>query len=195
MTLFSRLTEKSWEGSAPAGKGNRPSAGAVGLTAYFAVALTMFSLLAAAYLMRMGLHSAMGHAGDDWTPMPDPPLLWVNSAILFLSSAAWEKARRSTGDSATHWAMAGAMLGLAFLCGQLLLWRYYQQAGYYLAANPANAFFYLLTGLHGCHILGGLVATARAFALQNRPAIGLCALYWHFLLALWIFLAALLVST
>ncbi|WP_022681741.1 cytochrome c oxidase subunit 3 [Sphingobium bisphenolivorans] len=195
MTLLARLTEKSWEGPAPLDIRDRPSAGAVGLVTYFAVALVMFSLLIAAYLMRMGLHSAMGHASDDWTPMPDPPLLWVNSTILLLSSAAWERARRSVGGQATHWAMIGAMLGLAFLCGQLLLWRHYAQGGYYLGANPANAFFYLLTALHGCHIAGGLAATARAFALQSLRAIGLCALYWHFLLALWIILAALLLST
>lgn len=198
MTILSRLSERSWEPAsdrdpAPAGT-ERPTAGLVGLTAYFAVAMVMFSLLGAAYLMRMGLHPAMGHGGD-WRPMPDPPLLWINSAVLIASSVAWEVARRAPLPRAASCSIAGALLGLAFLTGQWLLWRHYWMAGYYLSANPANAFFYLLTALHGCHIIGGLIAAGRALITQSLPHIRLCAIYWHFLLLLWLLLAALLVST
>jgi cytochrome c oxidase subunit 3 len=200
MTILARLTEKSWEASSDrATHPDRPSAGAVGLTVYFAVALVMFSLLMAAYLMRMGLHAAMGHGGEDWVPMPDPPLLWINSAILLGSSLAWEIARRAAlhggQGKAVRASAVGAALGLCFLVGQWLLWRHYQATGYYLSANPANAFFYLLTALHGCHILVGLVATGRALVARNLRQIGLCAVYWHFLLLVWLLLAGLLVST
>ena len=99
--------------------------------------------------------------------------------------------------------MAGGVLGLVFLGGQLILWRQYQSAGYYLAANPANSFFYLLTALHGLHLAGGLVACARTLGQMGEQAdsarifrnIRLCAVYWHFLLLIWALLAALLVST
>lgn len=197
MSLLARLTEKSWEPASDRDdERDRPSAGAVGLSAYAAVACVMFSLLMAAYMMRMGLHSSMGHAGDDWTPLPEPPLLWINSALLVGSSIAWEIARRAgTGDRAVQASIVGAALGLGFLIGQWLLWRHYQAAGYYLSANPANAFFYLLTALHGFHIIGGLVAAGWALVARNLRHIRLCALYWHFLLLLWIILAGLLVTT
>lgn len=199
MTILSRLAERSWEPASDrdptSPSGSRPSAGSVGLRVYFAVAMVMFSLLGAAYFMRMGLHAAMGHA-DDWVAMPDPPLLWINSALLVASSIAWELARRSdaTGRAASA-SLAGAALGLAFLIGQWLLWRHYLAQGYYLSSNPANAFFYLLTALHGLHIVGGLVAAAWVLAERNPGHIRLCAVYWHFLLFIWILIAALLVST
>lgn len=196
MSLIARLSERSWEPESDRdAEPDRPSAGAVGLSVYAAVALVMFSLLTAAYMMRMGLHSAMGHAGDDWTPMPDPPLLWINSALLAAGSVAWEIARRSQKRVAVQALLAGAALGLCFLIGQWLLWRHYQAAGYYLAVNPANAFFYLLTALHGLHIVGGLVAAGWVLAERNLRHVRLCALYWHFLLLIWLPIAGLLITT
>ncbi|WP_340268779.1 cytochrome c oxidase subunit 3 [Sphingobium mellinum] len=197
MNLLARLAERSWEPASDRDvQPDRPSAGAVGLSAYVAVACVMFSLLGAAYIMRMGLHGALGHSGHDWVPMPDPPLLWINSAALVGSSIAWEIARRADRwDKAVPASTAGAALGLCFLIGQWLLWRHYQAAGFYLSANPANAFFYLLTALHGLHIIGGLVAAGWAVVGRNIRHVRLCALYWHFLLFIWILLAGLLVST
>ncbi|WP_327753370.1 cytochrome c oxidase subunit 3 [Sphingobium sp. SJ10-10] len=190
MSILARLAEKSWETGQPVER-DRPSAGTVGMLAYFAVAMVMFSLLVATYLMRMGLHGGMGH-GSDWKPMPDPPLLWINTLVLAASSVAWEMARR---ERMLRAAMMGAALGFLFLAGQLLLWKHYQAAGYYLSANPANAFFYLLTALHGLHIMGGLIAAGRALAAANMRNIALCAFYWHFLLIIWLVLVALLLST
>ncbi|WP_150291958.1 cytochrome c oxidase subunit 3 [Sphingobium estronivorans] len=191
MTILARLTEKSWEPGAQPVERERPSAGTVGTLAYFGVATVMFTLLVAAYLMRMGLHGGGDHV-HDWKPMPDPPLLWINTLVLIASSLAWEGARRTHRGGA---AIMGAALGMVFLAGQLLLWRHYQAAGYYLSANPANAFFYLLTALHGLHLMGGLVAAGRALAAANMRNIALCALYWHFLLIVWLVLAVLLLST
>lgn len=200
MSLFSRLAEKSWltpgadAFAEPAEY--RPAALTVGLYVYFGVAAVIFSLIMAAYLMRMGVHEAMGHTASDWRPMPEPPLLWINTGILVLSSIAWEVARR-TGQFRTMrlGTLAGGLLGIAFLCGQLLLWRDYQAAGYYLSANPANAFFYFLTAVHGLHLLGGLVAWARIAGRPSWLGVRLCAFYWHFLLLIWVLLAGLLLST
>jgi cytochrome c oxidase subunit 3 len=191
MTILARLTEKSWEPAPPPVERERPSAGTVGMLAYFGVAVVMFALLVAAYLMRMGLHAGADHV-HDWKPMPDPPLLWINTFILVASSVAWEAARRMRDMPA---AIAGSALGLLFLAGQLLLWKHYLAAGYYLSANPANAFFYLLTALHGLHIMGGLFAAGRALAAASSRNIALCAVYWHFLLIIWLVLAVLLLST
>ncbi|MCF8709502.1 cytochrome c oxidase subunit 3 [Rhizorhapis sp. SPR117] len=201
MSLLSRLAEKSW--LTPGAEGfdepadYRPTALAVWLYLYFAVMAVIFSLTVAAYLMRMGLHEAMGHGAGDWRPMPEPALLWVNTAILALSSMAWEVARRGTAapDRIRLGVIVGGLLGIAFLFGQILLWRHYYAAGYYLSANPANAFFYLLTAIHGLHLIGGLAAWLRVLARPRLSSIKLCALYWHSLLLIWVLLAGLLLLT
>ena len=90
--------------------------------------------------------------------------------------------------------IAGGVFAVAFLVGQLLAWQQLNAAGYFLAANPANAFFYLITGVHGLHLLGGLVALGRTTAKvwrgvevsQVRLSVELCAIYWHFLLLVWL---------
>src|SRR5690606_37080423 len=91
---------------------------------------------------------------------------------------------------------------VAFLVGQLLAWRQLNGLGAFDISNPAIAFFYLITALHGLHLLGGLVAWARTtLGLWRRPdparaalRIRLCATYWHFLLLLWLILFGLLFS-
>ena len=212
MSLIGRLAEKSWQ--APGAErfadpaDYRPAASTVGVYAYFGVATVIFTLIAAAYLVRMGMQHGMEHGGGgDWQAMPEPPLLWINTGVLVASSLAWEAARRSARrgerDRIRLMTLAGGMLGLVFLAGQLLLWRQYQAAGYYLAANPANSFFYLLTAVHGLHLAGGLAACARTLGQMDEQAdtarvfrnIRLCAVYWHFLLLVWVLLAGLLIST
>jgi cytochrome c oxidase subunit 3 len=96
--------------------------------------------------------------------------------------------------------IAGGLFACTFLVGQLFAWQQLNAAGYFLATNPANTFFYLFTGLHGLHLLGGLVALALTVdkvwrgveVKQVRLSVQLCAVYWHFLLALWLVLFSLL---
>lgn len=207
MSLLGRLTEKSWEtpgvaGFAEPGDG-RPAAITVMIAVYCAVAAMIFSLIVMAYLMRMGIHSAIGHGSGDWKRMPEPALLWVNTGVLLLASVAWEWARRAAvvpgsqngAETMRRGMLAGGLLGIAFLGGQLLLWRDFHAAGYYLAANPANAFFYLLTAIHGLHLIGGIVGWLGVLNHPTSPAVRLCALYWHFLLLIWVLLAGLLFLT
>lgn len=207
MSLFSRLTEKSWEGpgaDAVDPASYRPPAARVGVIVYFGVITVLFGLISSAYVMRMGM-PGMGHgAMGDWRPMPEPPLLWINSFVLLLSSLAWEAARagmRQGRAEVTRRALHGAgALGILFLAGQLLLWREFMQAGFYAASNPANAFFYLITALHGLHIAGGLFFWVRAVlglraGADVRLPVELCAIYWHFLLLVWVLMLALLAST
>lgn len=207
MSLFSRLTEKSWEGPSadavdPASY--RPPAARVGVIVYFGVITVLFALVSSAYVMRMGMQG-MGHdAIGDWHPMPEPPLLWINSFVLLLSSLAWEAARAGVRQQRAglmrRSMLGGGIFGILFLAGQLLLWREFVQAGYYASSNPANAFFYLITALHGLHIAGGLFFWVRA-VLQLRAGadirltVELCAIYWHFLLLIWALMLALLTST
>lgn len=209
MSLISRLTEKSWETtgapqSDPADY--RPQAAAVGVWVYFGVASVLFLLVFSAYLMRMD-EFGMAHGGmSDWRPMPEPPVIWVNSVVLALSSVAWELARsavRRRSGTVSGLVLAAGLLAILFLAGQLLLWSQFIAAGYFAAANPANAFFYLLTALHGLHIAGGLGfwgylmvrLHGGAEASEVALRVELCAAYWHFLLLVWLVMLGLLIST
>jgi cytochrome c oxidase subunit 3 len=196
-----RLMSKPWLevgalGEAP-GTGALPlPAATIGLGVFLAVVSSLFGLLISAYLMRM--HVA------DWMQLPAPKLLWFNTGVLILSSVALQyaqvAARKGQMESVGDGLIAGGLFTLTFLVGQLLAWQQLNAAGYFLAANPANAFFYLLTGVHGLHLLGGIVALGRATEKvwrgvdveQVRLSVRLCAIYWHFLLALWLILFSVL---
>ena len=169
-----------------------------GLWIFLGVLTSLFLLFIAAYLMRM-------HFGD-WHSLPKPRLLWLNTATLVASSAALQIAlvalRHHRRRAAGFALLAGVGFALAFLLGQWLAWRQLQALGYFVAGNPANSFFYLITAVHGAHLLGGLVALARATAHwrgaapgQRELSLQLCARYWHFLLAVWLVLFALLLVT
>jgi cytochrome c oxidase subunit 3 len=205
MSLFARLGEKSWEnpGSPHAAPETyRPPAAKVLLILYFGVAAVLFGLVTSAYLMRMGLpvmaHGPMG----GWRPLPEPPLIWLNTGILILASLAWEGAQIGVrhGSRPIGWGLAAGLLGFLFLAGQLLLWNRFVAAGYGLRGDPAAAFFYLITALHGLHVIGGLWFWARAMlVLRAGPhavlPVQLTAAYWHFLLLVWLLMLGLFVST
>lgn len=165
-----------------------PNASRIGLIFFMAVATALFSLLLLAYGMRM--------REPDWQPIPHPALLWWNTGALVLASIAMQRARQMTLHRAA-WLVSGGVLAAVFVIGQLTVWRMLSAAGQTVTVNPSNSFLYLLTGLHGLHVLGGLVAWAVAIAhLQRadpfrvRRTIALCAIYWHFLLAVWLVLLA-----
>jgi cytochrome c oxidase subunit 3 len=171
----------------------RIPAAKLGLGLFMAVAATLLVLLLSAYSMRMEM--------ADWSPPPRPRLLWANTAVLVLASVALHRssrAARSPRRAATGSALRlGACLGVLFLLGQLLAWRELAGGGYLPANNPADAFFYLITAVHGLHLLGGLVALARAGSGLRSAQLGklrlgveLCAAYWHFLLLAWLLLFA-----
>jgi len=139
-----------------------------------------------------------------WQNIELPSWLWPNTAILLLSSVAIEISRRAVrrGDIASmrRWLAASGLLGLAFLAGQLAAWRQLVNAGVYVPSTLQSGFFYILTGLHGLHLLGGVFAlgfvmframTHRLSAVDHEP-LKLCALYWHVMDALWIYLFLLL---
>ena len=212
MRLLDALTDKPWlspglsdaalaqgdEAPGPWDKG-------IGLGLFLLVVTLVFTLITAAYLMRMGGHGGeMAHGGGDWRPMGQPPLLWINTFVLFASSLAFNAAHRAAradrGAASRAALLAGGVLGLLFLAGQLGLWR--QLGGW--AGNPATAFFTLICAFHGLHILGGLVAWGLAGrrllggaapAAAAARALQLCARYWDFMLLVWLAMMGLFVST
>lgn len=138
-----------------------------------------------------------------WVPLHLPSLVWVNTVILLLSSVAMELARRRLALADVRqfrkfWSAATA-LGVLFLIGQLVAWRQFVLAGFYVATNQASSFFYIFTGLHGLHLLGGICAllyvSFRRFEkakVSRSVAAEVASYYWHFMDGLWIFLLALL---
>jgi cytochrome c oxidase subunit 3 len=202
MSLISALSAKSWtqqsfEDLPAPGRLMIPTA-KLGLLFFLAVVTVLFSLLATAYSMRM--------MSEDWRPLPEPPLLWLNTLLLVLSSTAlhwsWTATRRNNPTQTRAGLTAASILTLSFLAGQLVAWWQMSGLGYFLATNPANTFFYLLTALHALHIAGGMVALARTAAKLRdriplptlRLSLELCTYYWHFLLVVWLALFALMLA-
>jgi cytochrome c oxidase subunit 3 len=168
------------------------------LWVFLGVATSLFVLFVSAYAMRLGL--------ADWTPLPRPRLLVLNTAVLVGASLAMQwavhSASRGQPKDLRRGLAAGGLLTAGFLAGQVAVWMQLNEAGYFVSTSAASAFFYLFTAVHGLHVLGGLVAWARAWKrawrdadpARIRLAVQLCATYWHFLLAVWVALYALLVS-
>jgi cytochrome c oxidase subunit 3 len=168
----------------------------VGLGVFLAVVGSLFALFISAYSMRMNM--------VDWRALPVPRLLWFNTGVLVLSSVALQwahvAARRNDMGGVIVGLCAGGASAVTFLVGQLLAWQQLSVAGYFLASNPANSFFYMITAVHGLHLMGGLVALGRTTAkvwrgaemTQVRLSVELCTIYWHFLLLVWLVLLGLL---
>lgn len=190
-------------GRGPGGSGGREHAAVPATTpARIAVWLlvgaitVLFAAFTSTYLVRRG--------ETDWRVGPLPPVLWLTTAIILGSSIALEQARRQGRRGAMAglhtWLVVTTLLGVAFLTGQLLVWRQLVVAGIYLASNPHSSFFYLLTGAHGLHLAGGI--GALLYAVRRAPAAETAAAaldvadpvatYWHFLSGLWIYLFVIL---
>jgi cytochrome c oxidase subunit 3 len=196
-----RLASKPWleEGVLVDFRGDNASSlppAKIGLGVFLAVVGSLFALFISAYSMRMNM--------VDWRALPVPKLLWFNTGVLVTSSIALQwayiAARRNDMDGVIIGLLAGGVSAAIFLVGQLLAWQQLNVAGYFVASNPANSFFYLITAMHGLHLMGGLVALARTTAkvwrgaemTQVRLSVELCAIYWHFLLLVWLVLLGLL---
>jgi cytochrome c oxidase subunit 3 len=138
-----------------------------------------------------------------WVPLHLPWFIWVNTAILLLSSITMELSRRRLALADVRkfrqlW-FAATALGMLFLIGQLVAWRQFVLAGFYVSTNQASSFFYIFTGLHGLHLLGGICAllyvSFRKFEkakVSRSVAAEVASYYWHFMDGLWIFLLTLL---
>jgi cytochrome c oxidase subunit III len=161
------------------------------------VSIVMFFMaMASAYIY-------LRATSNRWVPLHLPWIIWVNTALLLLSSGVMEFARRrlALADVAQFRSLwtAATTLGALFLVGQLVAWRQFVLAGFYVSTNQASSFFYIFTGLHGLHLLGGICAllyvSFRKFEkakVSRAVAAEVASYYWHFMDGLWIFLLALL---
>ncbi len=206
LNIFKLLSQKPWEESQSAidnqhdGRTLDLSKAKLGVRTIMVVSSVIFSLFVVSYSDRMLVH--------DWRSLSEPWLLWINTGILIFTSFVFHKAKvysdQNEFEKAKNTLLLVGFLSFAFITGQLLVWQYYVNLGQYVSTNPANAFFYLFTALHGLHVLGGLFfwgrATKKLFTnnynvSKIKQAIELCAIYWHFLLIVWFILFGLMIAT
>lgn len=166
----------------------------LGLSLGLVSILMFFMALTSAYLVRKGQ--------GDWLTFQMPQILWATTAVLIISSLTVERARKllnagSRGGFRVWWGVT-TMLGLLFLAGQLMAWQQLREAGVFLSGNPSSSFFYVLSGAHGVHVMGGVLALVVVFFREHyrrvtqAAAVEMAAIYWHFMDLLWVFLLLLL---
>lgn len=166
------------------------------LLGVLATVTMLFAALTAALLVR--------RSGSDWVAVQLPGIVWANALVILASSALLEMARRSlrVGDESLTplWLGLAGVLGVIFLGGQLVAWSSLMEQGVFLPTGPHAAFFYMLSAVHGAHVLGGLGALAwtlrnalkGAYSAHQHRGVSQAAIYWHYVGAIWIYLLLLL---
>ncbi len=181
----------------------------------------IFISFSSAYVVRQGLPTLDPRTNlllHDWFPVPLPRLLLINTGILLISAFTMELARRQAArkaaltqlagvpgvsvdaDEKVSWLALTAVLGLSFLIGQWMVWRELAASGFYVSSSPSSSFVYLLTGMHGVHLFGGVVAMLTAgvgFVLRRSAdsqfiVVDVTSWYWHFMALLWVYILCLL---
>ena len=202
--IFQLLTQKPWDPSQAevddlhSGETLSLSKGKLGLRFIMIVSTIFFCLFIVTYADRMFY--------SDWKNMPEPWLLWFNTfvlivtSIIFISSQIASK-NKDFAKVKKRFFLIG-MLSFIFLLGQLIVWKQLISLGHFMSTNPSNAYFYLFTTLHGLHLIGGLfywnmtlkkVWVPKKVSIQKtQQSVELCAIYWHFLLIVWLVLFSLM---
>lgn len=140
----------------------------------------------------------------NWISIQLPQILYVNAAILALSSVTIELARHSSrlreSQNSARWILVTLSLGFMALIGQAFAWRELSLRGLHLATNPGSFLLYLMTGTHAIQLLVGIAvlmwigfqASRATRKTKWQTGMGTFALYWHFTDALWLYVVALL---
>ena len=163
-----------------------------------------FAALTSALVVRQG-------SGADWQRFVLPRILYLDTLVLIASSYTLELARkrfaactsltsddgaqaRALRSDGLYWLNITLTLGLFFVAGQVLAWQRLASQGLFLATSPSSSFFYLLTAMHGLHLLGGVLGLVyvgyrlRRNARNAQTSLGTAAVYWHFVDLLWVYL-------
>jgi cytochrome c oxidase subunit 3 len=202
MGIFQTLRAQPWSNEQAkldnlyAGQSSTAYAKKIALRVFLGVVAVLFTLMLIAYAGRMGY--------EDWRPVPQLQLLWINTVVLALSSLSLQWAQYSVRHKKIDAMRIGLLLGgaltIVFLFGQVLAWRQLSTMAYFDITIPAIGFFYMITGVHCLHMVGGLIAWSRTASkvwskvdiAKVQNSIELCTTYWHFLLLVWLVLFGLL---
>jgi len=157
--------------------------------------IMMFAAFTSAYLVRM--------EEGNWLEFNLPNILILNTVMLVLSSIcmqwAYFSSKKDNLQALKISLVLTFLLGLGFLIGQWQAWAELVQNNVYfggLASNPSGSFMYVLTGVHGFHLITGLIFLtiviigAFRYKIHSKSMLRLelCTIYWHFLGGLWIYL-------
>ena len=160
--------------------------------------IMLFASQTSAYLVR--------RAEGNWLEFEMPKIFWYSTAVLLVSSISMQWAYfAAKKDQFKQLKIAISItfaLGLAFLWMQFEGWRNLVDMNVYFVGNPSGSFFYVFTGLHGFHIISGLIvllfALRAVFRLKvhakSLRQIQICSTYWHFLDLLWFYLFVFLLT-
>ena len=212
---------EGWNFQPPGRRGPREKLSRYRLAVFFALAgdLMFFVAIVSAFFVSQstGRFDAYNNYINQWLPTAIPPILWINTAILVLSSVTMEIARRhmfreidvmdewlGLGKPSTRnampWLGTTVILGMLFLMGQWIAWEQLARQHVFFQSNPSSHFFFLITGVHGIHLVlgvaalaGALIALFRSKQMENRQVFVDCAAwYWHSMGVFWLFLFVLL---
>ncbi len=171
-----------------------------------AVITVVFFLFTITFLQRTQSFDFQALSGEVWLPFSNTNMLWQNSAYLLLASMSIILAEKFAQQQNLYAIIisltATTLFTLLFISGQVQVWQQLNQSGFYITTNPANSYYFLLTGIHALHIVGGVLVLMRctwhfgiSFSYQQLASrLNLCARYWHYLLFIWLFLFFLLTS-
>jgi cytochrome c oxidase subunit 3 len=181
-----------------------PPPSSTGIWVILASITMTFAAFTSALIVRQG-------GATDWRHFTLPPVLYLNTLVIFASSITLEISRRQIATfmgsaqdqdkdhaaSPARWLCVTLFLGLLFVVGQTLAWLQLRSQGFGLASNISYSFFYVLTIAHALHVLGGLGGLVRVIAKLQKGALRRSTLdatsrYWHFIGVLWLYLLLLL---
>lgn len=144
----------------------------------------------------------------EWRPFTLPMPIWVSTALILLSSIAYSLSRsaveKGNDPEAKRYLLITTGLGGTFIASQLIAWMALVNAGLYMSGNPYAGFFYILTGLHAIHVIGGMIALGAILLRVWVPTMNESELtyrrnlarsvgwYWHFMGFLWLLIVFLL---
>ena len=159
---------------------------------FMASVMMLFASLTSAYIVR--------EAEGNWLYFELPELFYYTTFIISISSITMQWAYFAAKKDAIYQVKllisVTSVLGLAFLVGQFLAWGELVRNSVYFVGNPSGSFLYVLTGLHGLHIVSAviflLIVLNSAIRLKihskNMAQMEMCTTYWHFLGGLWVYL-------
>ncbi len=159
---------------------------------FMASVMMLFASLTSAYIVR--------EAEGNWLYFELPSLFYYTTTIIVLSSIslqwAYFEAKKNESKRVRNLVMITAILGVTFLAGQFFAWGELVQSSVYFVGNPSGSFLYVLTGLHGLHVVSAVIfllvvmnsATKMRIHSRNMAQMEMCTTYWHFLGGLWIYL-------
>jgi len=189
------------EAGAPLSQARRDQVLHLGMGIFLGTVTMLFGAFSSAYIVR-------GATSQDWQAVALPGFLWWNTLAIVASSAtlivAGRCGKRDNWQAAFAWLLGTLFLALLFLGGQYAAWQWLWAQDVGVPTTPHSSFFFILTGVHGVHLIAGLVVltvtalrvpAVRAGERPPRHAalpLSLGAMLWHFLAGLWVYLLIML---